>query len=367
MKTVSNNTHESEEVLREEALAAAQNDPEVVAEDSATEAEVTSISLKDRLLDIKTLIGFGVSLVIIVFFILTVKIDFGAIWNNILQAQPLWLVGAFAIYYSAFLARGWRWRLLLNNAGFEREPGVTIPGTPTLIEFIFLSWFVNCLVPAKLGDAYRGYLLKKNNNASFSRTLGTVFAERIADVLVLFGLLCVGGLVAFSNVESKLSSISLVFVFGLILVVGIIVGLVALRFYPHQIEKIVPERFHTIFHRFQQGTVSSFKRTTQLELYALTIIIWLCEGARLYMVLQALNIHLGLSVVVFIALASSLLTTIPFTPAGLGAVEGVMVFVLTTFSVEKNLAGSVAILDRVISYWSIIIFGAIVYIFSKKK
>ena len=93
----------------------------------------------------------------------------------------------------------------------------------------------------------------------------------------------------------------------------------------------------------------------------------MCEGARLYCVLQGLNIHLGLSVIVFIALASSLLTTIPFTPAGLGAVEGTMVFVLTTFAVEKNLAGSVAILDRVISYWSIILFGAILYIFSKKK
>jgi uncharacterized protein (TIRG00374 family) len=325
------------------------------------------LSLKDRLLDVKTLAGFGVSLAIIVFFILTVKIDLGAIWNNILKVQPLWLVAAFVIYYFAFMVRGYRWQMLLHNAGFQKETDVNLPKLPALTEILFLSWFVNCIVPAKLGDAYRGYLLKKNAGASFSRTLGTIFAERIADVLVLFGLLCLGGLVAFSKVESKMNNISLVFIFGLILVAVIIGGLVALRYFPHQLEKLVPTRFRLMFHRFQQGTVSSFHRSIQLKLYALTMVIWLCEGARLYFVLQGLNIQLGLSVVVFIALASSLLTTLPFTPAGLGAVEGTMIFVLTTFSVEKNLAGSVAVLDRVISYWSIIVIGALVYIFSRKK
>ncbi len=336
-------------------------------QESEAESYIPRISLKDRLFDIKTLAGFAVSFAIILFFVLTVKVDFGVIWSNISRVQPLWLIGAFAIYYAGFVVRGYRWRLLLNNAGFQKEHNVRIPAIPALIEIIFLSWFVNCLVPAKLGDAYRGYLLKKNANASFSRTLGTIFAERIADVLVLFGLLCLGGLVAFSSVESKLNDISLVFIFGLVLVALIILGLVILRFGSHYIERFIPVRFHTMFHHFQQGTVSSFHRNTQLKLYGFTLVIWMCEGARLYCVLQGLNIHLGLSVIVFIALASSLLTTIPFTPAGLGAVEGVMVFVLTTFAVEKNLAGSVAILDRVISYWSIILFGAILYIFSKKK
>ncbi len=347
--------------LSEDVLAAQDVAP------TETETAMPRISIKDRLLDIKTLAGFGISLALIVFFILTVKIDLGSIWSNILQVQPLWLVAAFVVYYLAFAVRGYRWQMLLKNAGFEKEHNVHLPKLPALVEILFLSWFVNCIVPAKLGDAYRGYLLKKNGGASFSRTLGTIFAERIADVLVLFGLLSVGGLVAFSKVESKLGNISLVFGFGLVLVAVIIVGLIALRFFPHQLEKLVPVRFRTMFHRFQQGTVSSFHRSTQFKLYSLTMVVWLCEGARLYFVLQGLNIQLGLSVVVFIALASSLLTTIPFTPAGLGAVEGTMIFVLTTFSVEKNLAGSVAVLDRVISYWSIILFGAILYIFSKKK
>lgn len=346
--------------------------PEPVAEisaetDSETESLGKRLSLKDRLLDIKTLVGFGFSALIIAFFFLTVKIDVGSIWSNIVKVDLLWLLAAFAMFYVGIVIRGARWQMLLHNAGFEQERNIKFPGLVGLTEIVFLSVFVNSLVPAKLGDAYRGYLLKKNAGASFSRTLGTVFAERVADMLVLFSLLCVGGLVAFSSVESKMSGVSLVFVFGLILVLLIIAGLLALRFFPHYIEKLIPERFHSFFRRFQQGTVRSFRRDTQLKLYGFTILIWVCEGIRLYFVLQGLNVQLDLSVVLFIALTSALLTALPFTPSGLGAVEGTTLFVLTTFAVEKNLAGSVALLDRVITYWSVILVGAILYLFTKKK
>ena len=59
-------------------------------------------------------------------------------------------------------------------------------------EIIFLSWLVNCLVPAKLGDLYRAYLLKINSTVSLSRTFGTVFIERVLDLfaIVVFGLGC---------------------------------------------------------------------------------------------------------------------------------------------------------------------------------
>ena len=52
-------------------------------------------------------------------------------------------------------------------------------------EIIFLSWLVNCVVPAKLGDVYRAYLLKINSTASLSRTFGTVFIERVLDLFAI--------------------------------------------------------------------------------------------------------------------------------------------------------------------------------------
>ncbi len=56
---------------------------------------------------------------------------------------------------------------------------------------------------------------------------------------------------------------------------------------------------------------------------------------------------------------AALLTTLPFTPAGLGVVEVATVSVLKLVDVPVDLAGSVAVLDRLITYWGLIAVGAV--------
>ena len=95
----------------------------------------------------------------------------------------------------------------------------------------------------------------------------------------------------------------------------------------------------------------------------LTVIIWSCEALRLFFVLTALGLDLPLSGVVFVAVATSLLTTVPLTPAGFGFVEIAMVYVLTEgFGLAQSDAVAVAVVDRAVSVLSLIIVGAIVYV-----
>ena len=63
---------------------------------------------------------------------------------------------AFVVFYIGFPLRGLRWAMLLRGTGLRI-------GIRDATEIIFLSWLVNCLVPAKLGDVYRAYLLKINS------------------------------------------------------------------------------------------------------------------------------------------------------------------------------------------------------------
>jgi uncharacterized protein (TIRG00374 family) len=84
--------------------------------------------------------------------------------------------------------------------------------------------------------------------------------------------------------------------------------------------------------------------------------------------MEALHVTgLAPGVVLFTALTGSLLSTIPFTPAGLGAVESASVTILSAFGVAASLAVAVAILDRLINYWSNIAVGGVLYIVSRKK
>ena len=100
----------------------------------------------------------------------------------------------------------------------------------------------------------------------------------------------------------------------------------------------------------------------------MTGLIWLTEGLRLYIVVQALgfpDVELGLSGAIFVALIGSLLTAIPLSPAGLGFAQAGVIGVLTVaYGVPLAEATAITILDWVISVLSIIVFGAVVYVVS---
>ena len=140
------------------------------------------LSLKDRFLRPRTFISFAVALIFLYLLATQIDIDFRQVWSNIQQANLALYLTAIVVYYASFAARGYRWRRLLNNTGIQVSQ---IPRVRDLAEIIYLSWFANSLVPAKLGDLYRGYLLKKISGLSFSVSMGTVIAERLLDFVIL--------------------------------------------------------------------------------------------------------------------------------------------------------------------------------------
>jgi uncharacterized protein (TIRG00374 family) len=109
----------------------------------------------------------------------------------------------------------------------------------------------------------------------------------------------------------------------------------------------------------------------QLPLLAVvTGLIWATEAMRLYLVVLALgfpDVQLGISGAFFVALIASMLTAIPFTPAGLGVVEAGIVGVLRVFyDVPPTEAAAIALLDRAISVLSVVVLGGIAYLASSK-
>jgi glycosyltransferase 2 family protein len=227
---------------------------------------------------------------------------------------------------------------------------------------------VNCIVPAKLGDAYRSYLLKRNSRISFSSTIGTILAERVIDLLVLFGLLTASFMLIGRNfARNRDFDLNWVMLMGLGMVVLLIVGLVGLRFFGHLLLRFVPHRFQEKFVNFRQGILRSFRRRGLPVLLAYTVVIWLLEGGRLFLVTRSLDAEVALSAVIFIALLSSLITTIPATPGGAGLVEGGVTLALGIFLNDHQLAVSIALLDRLINYWSLVVGGLVLYLLSRRK
>jgi hypothetical protein len=341
---------------------ASQSAAEPGQEMTVQEAEV---SVLRRVLRPQTIVSFLFSFAILVFFLTRINIDVNEVLARMSTANPGLLLLAFVAYYLSFPVRALRWRMLLGNAGLSKADNWRVPGVPGLTEMIFVSWFANCIVPAKLGDAYRSYMLKSRARVSFSTTIGTILTERITDVLVLFGLLVAAGFIAFrGHLPDQLLYL---LIFGGVLVGIVVVGLLSMRGLRPLAARLLPARLHDLYTKFEHGILRSFQPRTLPVLLAYTGLVWVLEGLRLYFVSAALGIRLPLSVTLFIALASSLLTTIPFTPAGLGFVESAVVTALLWFRIDLATSLSISFLDRIISYWSIIVFGLIVYILGANR
>ena len=72
-----------------------------------------------------------------------------------------------------------------------QDKASTIPGGAYCSQLVLLGWFVNSVGWFRLGDAYRAYLYRDEQDASFSRTIGTILAERVLDAVLVLLLLLV--------------------------------------------------------------------------------------------------------------------------------------------------------------------------------
>ena len=312
----------------------------------------------------RTLLGFllaGVAL----FFVYRsgLNLDFREIWAEMRQANWLILAVAFIVYYSSFIFRAMRWETLLRNVGYSREQGYNMPSTVGLGEILYLSWFANCVTVARLGDAYRGYMLKRAAGVSFAVTMGTILAERLVDVAVLAGMMALAALVAFRGALPQ--AVEFALLGGVAITAVGLGGLASLRRIRPFVRRLLPERIFGFYSNIETGVVGSFRRVPFL--IVLSVIGWVIEGGTLYLTAAAVGVPLSVAGAIMAALASSLLSTIPFSPSGLGFTEAGTAVLLTSFGMAATPAAAVVILSRVINYWSIVAIGAVLYVFSGKK
>jgi uncharacterized protein (TIRG00374 family) len=327
--------------------------PEIQAASPET-AQVSAPPLASRLFSWRTLLSFLVAAGIVAFAVKQGGINWSDTWAHIRHADIRLYVLALVAFLGAMAIRAVRWRLLLRNAGEHC-------GTFSLFEIIYASFFVNCVIPAKMGDVYRAFLVRQREGVGASKALGTVIAERLLDLTVLMGLLVIAGGITFHNrVPGALVPYAvagtLLALFGVVVVVVMATGR-GQRFVDR-----LPTRISERYENFRRGTVQSLSPWPVLA--GLTVAIWCLEATRLGLVVAALDFGslMHPSQFLLVALVAALLTTVPFTPGGLGLVEAGMVGVLATVAdVPKSAGASITVLDRSISYGSVVVIGFIFF------
>ena len=311
------------------------------------------IGIKENLFKLRTLTGFAVAAVIIYLFLR--GFDLKGAMVAISNANLLFVILSITVFYISLPLRAARWQILLKPAGQQVAIG-------PLSHYYFLSWFANSILPARIGDVYRAYLLKKNKEVPVSLSLGVIFSERVFDLAITAILVVLSGSYFWSMLKNTHEGNYLSW--GLAITVGIVIFFILVALSLPLVIRILPEKFKGLAKTFQTGV---FKWPALMPIVILmTVAIWLSEALRLYLVFLALGIKAGFLMAVFISQASLILMAIPLSPAGLGLVEFLMLKILASTGITSSMAGAATVADRLISYWILVAAGSIVYLLSPR-
>lgn len=115
-------------------------------------------------------------------------VDLAAMVQGMGRVGPLWVVGSVAAAVCSLLLRAVRWRFLLDAS---RPVGVG-----PLVSATFIGIMANNLLPARLGEAVRGWVLARHQQRPVPAVLASIVIERLLDVIMLV-ILC--GLALFAT------------------------------------------------------------------------------------------------------------------------------------------------------------------------
>jgi glycosyltransferase 2 family protein len=332
--------------------------PAWVGPDGAAEAEPPPAE-PTRRIPVRAIRATVTIAVVLVVALLLVRqgraIDWSETADELRDASPWWFLVALGVFHGGFLQRCWRWQVLLDGAtdGGQNVGGERRPPFHSLVGIMYRAWFVNSVTPARAGDAYRGYLLKRRTGASFTSTLGTIVSERVVDVIVLAMALIASILLAFHSDLPR--GVPELLALAGVLAVGGPVGLLFLRRLEPALLRRLPARLAG-----RVGTVTASMLASVRRMPLLLVLSaggWLGETLTLLFVARALGIDLPITHAATVALLTALLTTLPITPGGLGVADAGMIFLLGLVDIPTGPAAAIAILARVITFGSVVLIG----------
>ncbi len=324
----------------------------IPAQDDATQ-EGLGTTLRRRLLSVPTLTSLAIAALFILFLATRFDFDWAKTWSNIRGMNPALYAAGLAAYYLSFLLRGMRWRILVQNAGMDSQEGAALPSTLRFAQLIVIGWFVNSIAVLRMGDPYRAYALSREAKVGMAPSLGTILAERATDVFAVLALVMVG-VAGFS--ASGDASVVVRVLLAAVLLAGVLMALLlAMKAVGLRLSARLPSSLRQWYRAFHQVALGSLRRLPSVM--ALGLGGWMLEAVRLYLVVEALDLSMGWPLVLIVALAHAILSTVP-TPGGVGAVEP-GVTALLVLGLERSDALSVTLVDRTITYISVLVIGGL--------
>ncbi|MBI2953795.1 MAG: flippase-like domain-containing protein [Chloroflexi bacterium] len=299
-------------------------------------------------------VGLIVSLFFLVWALRQVN-SFGEVWAALASANYVLIVPALAAYFLGVWFRALRWRCLLT-------PLRNIPAG-RLFPVVVIGYMANDVLPARMGELVRAYVLAKEEGISKSSSLATIFIERVFDGIVLLLFAVVVSL--FVPLDEGLTTIVRI---AAVIFLLAVVGFFSLAFWPNTATrgialatKALPPgvrpRINEIGVSFVDGLQALLQGRLLVSALALSIVAWLCEATMYYIIGVGFALSQPFYVFVLNTVVANLGTMVPSSPGYVGTFEALSVFTLGLFKVNPDLAMSYTLVLHVVLLVPVTLLG----------
>jgi uncharacterized protein (TIRG00374 family) len=292
----------------------------------------------------RTRLIIGTALGLLLLALVLLRVDLRQMMETLAAADYVYLLPALVAQMGFFLVKALRWTFLFPS---ERR----IP-FHTLFSATLIGYFGNQIIGASSGELLRSIVLGQKESWSKSATLGTIFVEKMWDILVLclflFALLWAIPLPPLIQTVGQASLLILV-LGGLIVVLLLsrgdwvtkMLGVIA-----NKLSERLAQRLVGMLQRFTVGVQAMREwRRSALALF-LTVPMWLLLAVSFYFLGQAALISLGLSSYVFPVVVIALAASIPNPPWNVGMLELLSITTLGVLGVASSQALAFVVLMR---------------------
>ena len=275
------------------------------------------------------------------------------------------LAGSLGATLMMYVVRVIRWRVLLEPVGSVRF-------SPAFRATV-MGFAASALLPGRVGEFLRPYVLARREGLSASATFGTIVLERLLDVVSV--MLLFGAAVAFSEPARggdptllgavRLSAAGFGLGAGVVLVLAFLAAGDSDR-----VERVIdragavlPERMARavggVSRRFVEGLGTLRRARTLFGAFAWSLVLWALIGGALWLASAGFGIALPLSGAATLLVLVAIGVAVP-TPAGIGGYHAAyQVGATSLYGASDEAAVGAALVLHAISFLPVTVLGVV--------
>jgi glycosyltransferase 2 family protein len=308
----------------------------------------------------KTWVGLVISAVIV--YLAFRKIDLRQLLENLQKADYLYLIPIVTVIFLSVALRAVRWDYLLRpikKIGFHR-----------LFEGIVISFMANNVLPVRMGEFVRAYIIGRSERISASASFATVVVERLFDGLIVLGLLAL--ILTFfqlppGNIPFKkgllMGGYITMAICGFSFVILLIIKnktdwfFKTALFLSRPFSAKLANRGISSVQSFKQGLLSLGSARIMVIVFLYSLVTWAVFSYSIYLMGLAFGLKLSLAATTTVLLAVCLALMIPSTPGYIGPYHAAVAYSLVLYHIPLEKALSLSIVFHAVNYIPITLLG----------